>query len=93
MKRNPVFAANVGMVLVHNGVVRGWSRNSGKEIVALEVTPDQEKIEALRQEYLVKPGIFDIVVEAGSGRFQPGDDLLFIIVGLDGKLQESGRIS
>ncbi|MBA3002992.1 MAG: molybdenum cofactor biosynthesis protein, partial [Desulfurivibrio sp.] len=28
MKKNPAFAENVGMVLVHNGVVRGWSRKT-----------------------------------------------------------------
>jgi molybdopterin synthase catalytic subunit len=71
------------MVLVHNGVVRAWSRQTREGVTALEVTPDQEKIEAIRREFLQRPGIFDIVVEAKSGSFQPGDDLLFIIVAGD----------
>jgi len=83
MKKNPAFAENVGMVLVHNGVVRAWSRKTREGVVALEVTPDQEKIEAIRQEFLKREGIFDIVIEAKSGRFQPGDDLLFMIVAGD----------
>lgn len=83
MKENPEFAENVGMVLVHNGVVRAWSRTDRGGVVALEVTPDQEKVEALRQEYLKREGIYDIIVEAKSGRFQPGDDLLFIVVAGD----------
>ncbi|MGV1099635.1 molybdenum cofactor biosynthesis protein MoaE [Thiovibrio sp. JS02] len=83
MKKNPAFAENVGMVLVHNGVVRAWSRKTREGVVALEVTPDQRKIEAIRQEFLKREGIFDIVIEAKSGRFQPGDDLLFIIVAGD----------
>lgn len=83
MKKNPAFVENVGMVLVHNGVVRAWSRKGKEQVECLEVTPDNEKIESIRKEYLKKPGIFDIIVEARKGRFQPGDDLLFIIVAGD----------
>jgi len=80
MKSHPDFKVNVGMVLVHNGVVRAWSRKDGREVVALEVRPDQAKIEEIRQEFLQQTGIFDIVIEALEGRFEPGDDLLYIIV-------------
>ena len=80
MKENPEFAKNVSMVLVHNGVVRSWSRKDREEVSYLEVTPDQDKVEEIRREFLGREGIYDIIVEAKSGRFQPGDDLLFIIV-------------
>jgi molybdopterin synthase catalytic subunit len=83
MKDRPGFAENVGMVLVHNGVVRAWSREGKEQVIALEVMPDKDKIEEIREEFLKHPGIFDIVVEAKSGRFRPGDDLLFIIVAGD----------
>lgn len=84
MKQQPGFTDNVGMILIHNGTVRGWSRNENKkEVVALEVTPDYDKIEAIRQEFLQREGIFDIVTEALSGRFEPGDDLLYLIVAGD----------
>ena len=83
LKQEPGFADNVGMVLVHNGTVRSWSRKDKQQVTALEVTPDQPKIQELVQEFSSKPGIFRIVVEAKSGRFQPGDDLLFIIVAGD----------
>ena len=84
MKQQPGFKDNVGMILIHNGTVRGWSRNENKkEVVALEVTPDYEKIEEIRQEFLKREGIFDIVTEALSGRFEPGDDLLYLIVAGD----------
>ncbi|MCD6389561.1 MAG: molybdenum cofactor biosynthesis protein MoaE [Desulfobulbaceae bacterium] len=83
MKENPEFAANVGMILAHNGVVRGWSRADREKVEFLEVVADQNKIEAIRQEQLKREGIFDIKIEARSGRFQPGDDLLFIVVAGD----------
>lgn len=83
MKKQPGFKDNVGMILIHNGVVRNWSRKDRKQVVALEVTPDLDKIEAIRQEFLKREGIYDIVAEARSGRFQPGDDLLYLIVAGD----------
>ena len=52
MKQNPDFAENVGMLLVHNGVVRAWSRQSRDQVEYLEVTPDQDKVEEIRQEFL-----------------------------------------
>lgn len=83
LKKRPEFTDNVGMILIHNGVVRNWSRKDRAEVSALEVIPDYEKIEALKQEYLQREGIFEIIVKAYSGTFQPGDDLLYIIVAGD----------
>ena len=90
MKKTPGFAENVGMVLVHNGVVRAWSRQDKAAVVALEVTPNQRLLQELREEYLQRPGIFDIEILAKHGRFQPGDDLLFIIVA--GDIRENVKI-
>ena len=83
LKQKPGFKDNVGMILCHNGVVRSWSRNDKQSVAKLQVTPDYEKIEEIRQEFLKSEGIFEIVVEAFSGTFEPGDDLLFIIVAGD----------
>jgi molybdopterin synthase catalytic subunit len=83
LKKRPEFTENVGMILIHNGVVRNWSRQDRAKVTALEVHPNYEKIEALRREYLQRPGIFEIIVEATSGMLQPGDDLLYIIVAGD----------
>jgi molybdopterin synthase catalytic subunit len=83
IKKQPGFQDNVGMILIHNGVVRNWSRKDKGKVKALEVTPDLIKIEAIRQELLHRKGIFDIVIETRSGIFQPGDDLLFLIVAGD----------
>lgn len=83
LKERPDFRDNVGMILVHNGVVRNWSRADRKQVTALEVTVDHDIAEKLRQEYLQRDGIYEIIVEAHSGRFQPGDDLLFLVVAGD----------
>ncbi|CAK8713969.1 MAG: Molybdopterin synthase catalytic subunit [Candidatus Electronema aureum] len=83
LKNRPDFTEKVGMILIHNGVVRNWSRKDGAEVSGLETEIDQEQIERLRLEYLIWPGIYEIIIEAASGSFQPGDDLLFIIVAGD----------
>lgn len=83
LKQDPGFAENVGMVLIHNGVVRAWSRKDHSGVSSIEVKPDLKRIESLRQEYEQKPGVYKVLVEAKSGALQPGDDLLFIIVAGD----------
>ena len=83
MKKDPLFAQNVGMILIHNGVVRAWSRKDKSQVQTIEVMADFKKIEQIRKEYEQKPGIYKIIIEAREGTFKPGDDLLFIIVAGD----------
>lgn len=83
LKARAGFADKVGMILIHNGVVRNWSRKDKAKVEALEVFPDYEKIATLREEYLQHAGIFEILVEAQQGILHPGDDLLHIVVAGD----------
>ncbi len=83
LKSRPDFAEKTGMILVHNGTVRGSSRQDGREVTALEVQADTEKIEQLRRHFLAYDGIYEILIEAHSGSFFPGDDLLYIVVAGD----------
>lgn len=83
IKQLPGFTENVGMILIHNGVVRETSRNDSSRIKQLEVTPDLDRIKSIQQEFEAKEGIFKIVIEAKQGVFNPGEDLLYIIVAGD----------
>ncbi len=83
LKKRPDFTENVGMILIHNGVVRSWSRKDHTDVGGLETEVDQVRIDQLRREYLNRPGIYEIIIETESGSFQPGDDLLFIVVAGD----------
>ncbi|MBQ3058760.1 MAG: molybdenum cofactor biosynthesis protein MoaE [Desulfovibrio sp.] len=83
LKARPGFAENVGMTLVHNGVVRAWSRHDHSPVSAIDVYPDRERIEAICREMEQRPGIFAIMAEAAEGRLKPGDDLLFLVVAGD----------
>jgi len=83
LKKEPCFADNVGMVLIHNGVVRAWSRKDRSSVSHVDVAANPKKLTALRDEYEKKPGIYRIIIEAQTGRLKPGDDLLFIVVAGD----------
>ena len=73
LKKRPGFTENVGMVLVHNGVVRGWAR----------ADHDRAKMDAICREMEQQPGIFCIHAEAVEGELKPGDDVLFLVVAGD----------
>ena len=83
LKTEPGFRENVGMVLVHNGVVRAWSRKDKSKVGRVKIEVDQAKVETIRKEIEARPGIFRAVAEARSGEYVPGDDLLFLIVAGD----------
>jgi molybdopterin synthase catalytic subunit len=83
LKQRPDFTENVGMILIHNGVVRNWSRKDHSRVSTLQTEVNHDLVEELRQEYLKKPGIYEILIETESGSYGPGDDLLFIIVAGD----------
>ena len=83
LKQRPGFSDNVGMMLIHNGVVRGWSRKTHETVQSIRVTPDREKMRAICAEMEQRPGIFAILSDAVEGELRPGDDVLFLVVAGD----------
>jgi molybdopterin synthase catalytic subunit len=73
----------VGMILAHNGVVRGTSRD-GRPVRGLQVTVDQEKLATVIDAHKSRPGILDILVEIASDRdLAVGDDVMLLVVAGD----------
>lgn len=83
LKQLPGFQENVGMILVHNGVVRGWSRKQPGSVETIEISPDFETMERIRQEFEQRPGIFKVILHANQGALKPGDNVLYILVAGD----------
>ena len=82
IKKNPKYA-EVGMVLYHNGVVRGSSRD-GRPVRGLRVEVDHEKLEAILLENCQRSGIMDIQVWINEGQdLKVGDDVMFLAVAGD----------
>jgi molybdopterin synthase catalytic subunit len=81
IKSHPEYA-KVGMILCHNGVVRGTSRD-GRPVSGLTVTIDREALDDLLAQQKQRPGIVDILVEIRGGSLKVGDDAMFIVVAGD----------
>jgi molybdopterin synthase catalytic subunit len=73
---------SAGMLLCHNGFVRGTSRK-GETVETLRVTVHREKIEEIRQWALSLPGVTAVEIEAFEGEFKVGDDLLYVVLAGD----------
>ncbi len=74
---------NVGMVLYHNGVVRGTSRD-GRKVSGLRVAADHGKLRQIIAEQKKRPGIVEILVEIAEDRdLAVGEDVMFIAVAGD----------
>jgi molybdopterin synthase catalytic subunit len=82
IKQHPEFD-KVGMILCHNGVVRGTSRD-GRPVKGLKVAVDQSKLERVLTEHRQRPGIVEILVEINADRdLNIGDDVMYLVVAGD----------
>jgi molybdopterin synthase catalytic subunit len=82
IKRNPDFD-KAGMILCHNGVVRGTSRD-GRAVKGLRVAVDKRKLEQIVVAQRKIAGIVDIKVEIAADRdLAVGDDVMLLVVAGD----------
>jgi len=92
VKQHPGFD-RVGMVLCHNGVVRGTSRD-GRRTTGLEVSVDHRLLKAIVAAQKKRPGIVEILVEINENRpLAVGDDVMFIVVAGDIRENVIGALS
>ena len=76
-------AAKIGMLLCHNGIVRGTARD-GRPVSGLEVAVDAPKLAAVLEHHRKMPGVVDIQVEIAADRhLKVGDDVMNLVVGGD----------
>ncbi len=82
--------ANIGMFLVHNGVVRESAKAKvrlGKEdtapITGMDFSYDAEKVEAAIAEAYQMKGIYYIKVWLNEGHLNVGDDIMYVLIGGD----------
>jgi len=82
IKTHPAFD-QVGMILCHNGVVRGTSRD-GRNVTGLRVAVDRERLAKVLAEHRSRPGIVDIQVEIDADTdLSIGDDVMVLVVAGD----------
>ena len=82
IKEHPAYDQE-GMILCHNGVVRGTSRD-GRKVTGLRVAVDRERLRQLLSEQRARAGIVDIQVEiAADTDLSIGDDVMMLVVAGD----------
>ncbi len=83
-------AAQCGMYLFHNGVVRASAKakvrlgdeNAGP-VAGMEFSYDDGKIEAAKARARSMPGIYYVRVWLNEGRLNVGDDIMLVLIGGD----------
>ncbi|MDX9822266.1 MAG: molybdenum cofactor biosynthesis protein MoaE [Syntrophales bacterium] len=81
VKKHPDYP-KAGMILCHNGVVRGTSRD-GSPVSQVEVTADRGRLAAIMAETKKMPGIVEALAEVNEGTLKVGEDVMFVIVAGD----------
>ncbi len=82
IKRHPDYD-KVGMILAHNGVVRGTSRD-GRRVSGLTVSVDHKKLNQILAKEKQTPGILDIIIEiVEDTHLSVGDDVMALVVAGD----------
>lgn len=69
----------LGMILVHNGVVRGTSKD-GRGVKGMHLSYDKEKLNSLISEFKKKEGIVEINAWINEGTLKIGDDIMYVLV-------------
>jgi molybdopterin synthase catalytic subunit len=82
IKKHPNYN-KVGMILCHNGVVRGTSRD-GRKVSGLKITVDHAQLNKILDENRKRRGIVEILVEIAENiDLYVGDDVMFLVVAGD----------
>ena len=70
---------DVGMILVHNGIVRADSKD-GHAVKGMRLSYDKERLAALLEELGRKEGIAAIRAWINEGTLKVGDDIMYALV-------------
>ena len=69
----------LGMILLHNGIVRATAKDGGK-VQAMNLSYDKAKLEATVGEFKKREGIADIRAWINEGHLKIGDDIMNVCV-------------
>ncbi|NLN88017.1 MAG: molybdenum cofactor biosynthesis protein MoaE [Syntrophomonadaceae bacterium] len=88
-KAHPM-ASQVGMYLIHNGVVRETPKaqvrqglDDGSTVKGMEFAYDAAKVDEVIAETYNMEGIFYIKVWLNKGQLEVGDDIMYVLIGGD----------
>ena len=90
LKARPGFTEHVGMMLVHNGVVRGTAKarvrlgaQDALPVTGMTFAYDEAKMQAAVAETLRMDGIYYVRAWLNEGELAVGEDIMFVLIGGD----------
>ncbi len=75
-------AAAIGMILAHQGIVRGTSR-SGEPVRGMMLRSDRDRLEVVLAEARTWPGVCAVRGWVNEGQLSVGDDIMKVLVAGD----------
>jgi len=69
----------LGMILLHNGIVRATARN-GAKVGSMNLSYNTAKLENVVRQFKTREGIVDIRVWINEGHLRIGDDIMKVCV-------------
>ncbi len=75
-------AEGVGMYLVHNGVVRGHSRD-GTPVTGMELIVDRARLAEVLDTARLMEGVEHVRAWVNEGKLRVGDDIMYVLVSGD----------
>lgn len=80
--KNGPDGARIGMLLSHNGVVRGTARD-GSPVQGMDLSYDRELLQKVIAEVETMPGVIAVRAWINEGRLSVGDDIMYALVAGD----------
>lgn len=74
--------SKAGMILCHNGIVRGTSRD-GRKVKEIKVRVNHEALIKIISEIKSRPGIIEVLAEVNEGILEVGDDIMIVAIAGD----------
>lgn len=71
--------SKLGMILVHNGVVRGTSK-TGAPVTGMKLSYDRVQLQSSVEHFKARDGIVDIKAWINEGDLQVGDNIMMLLV-------------
>lgn len=69
----------LGMILVHNGLVRATSKD-GRDVSGINLSQDRNRLAELIRHYSALEGIEAVRVWLNEGRLAVGDSIMYVLV-------------
>ncbi len=70
---------DLGMIMVHNGIVRGTSK-SGRPVQGMKLSYDQKRLNSVIPIFQQRTGVVEVKVWINSGNLKVGDNIMFLLV-------------